>query len=189
MTAPVFLYTNPSSSSSRIFSCMKLICGGVYLRADIRTDSALSRSLTTRGFTFAGGSAPSLSLKISLHYVTNGRKLYTIPRHFCLLSSRNQTFDSVCQFFWVSSPYLYIMVIYWVIIRNVAIEKRLIIEVRVWAVTRHGPNIHFCSAVFRTGLHQARSASSAPDASCFFSFLPVQAHPSSLQLTLEYRRA
>jgi hypothetical protein len=52
-------------------------CGGAYLRADIRTGSAPSRSLMTRGFKFAGGSAPSLRLKTSLHSVINCRKLCT----------------------------------------------------------------------------------------------------------------
>jgi hypothetical protein len=55
-------------------------CGGAYLRADIRTGSAPSRSLMTRGLTFAGGSAPSLSLKTSLHSITNCRKLCTPSR-------------------------------------------------------------------------------------------------------------
>jgi hypothetical protein len=76
-SAPVFLYTKPSSSSSRILSRINFSCGGAYLRADIRTGSAPWRSLMTRGFTFAGGSAQSLSLKTSLHSVTNFRKLCT----------------------------------------------------------------------------------------------------------------
>jgi hypothetical protein len=79
-SAPVFLYTKPSSSSSRILSRMNLSCGGAYLRSDIRTGSAQSRSLMTRSFTFAGGSAPSLSLKTSCHSVTNCRKLCTPSR-------------------------------------------------------------------------------------------------------------
>jgi hypothetical protein len=79
-SAPVFLYTKPSSTSSRILSRIKFSCGGAYLRANIRTGSAPSRSLTTRGFTFAGGSAPILSLNTSLHSVTNCRKLCTPSR-------------------------------------------------------------------------------------------------------------
>jgi hypothetical protein len=74
-SAPVFLYTKPSSSSSRIVSRMNFSCGDEYLRADIRTGSAPSRSLMKRGLTVAGGSAPSLSLKKSMHSVTNCRKL------------------------------------------------------------------------------------------------------------------
>jgi hypothetical protein len=79
-SAQVLLYTKPSSSSSRILSHMIFSCGGAYLRADIRTGSAPSRSLMTRGFTLAGGSAPSLSLKTSLHSITNCRKLCTPSR-------------------------------------------------------------------------------------------------------------
>jgi hypothetical protein len=47
-----------------------------------------------------------------------------------LLSAREQTLDSVRQFFWASLPYVYIMIIYLVIIRNVAIEKSLLPEAR-----------------------------------------------------------
>jgi hypothetical protein len=45
-----------------------------------------------------------------------------------LLSARDQTLDSVCQFPWNSLPYLYIMIIYWVIIRNVSLEKSLLFQ-------------------------------------------------------------
>jgi hypothetical protein len=97
-SAPVFLYTKPSSSSSRILSRINISCGGAYLRADFRTGSAQSRSLMTRGFTFAGGSAPSLSLKTSLHYVTSCRKLCTPSRYMpacsALVSAGFQTLDS-----------------------------------------------------------------------------------------------
>jgi hypothetical protein len=51
-----------------------------------------------------------------------------------LLSARYQTLDSVRQFLWDSLPYIYIMVIYWVIIRNVAIEKSLLLEARKFYV-------------------------------------------------------
>jgi hypothetical protein len=47
-----------------------------------------------------------------------------------LLNARDQTLDSVCQFLWASFPYVYIMIIYWVIIRNVGIEKSLLLEAR-----------------------------------------------------------
>jgi hypothetical protein len=73
--APVFFYTKPSSSTSRISSRINFSCGEAYFRADIRTGSTTYCSLITRGFTFAGGSAPSLSLKTSLHYVINCHKL------------------------------------------------------------------------------------------------------------------
>jgi hypothetical protein len=56
--------------------------------------------------------------------------LYTIPGHACLLSAREQTLDNVRQFLWASLPYVYSMVIYWDIIRNVAIEKSLLLQAR-----------------------------------------------------------
>jgi hypothetical protein len=56
--------------------------------------------------------------------------LYTIPGHACLLSARSKTLNSVRQFLWASLPYINIMVIYWVIIRNVAIDKSLLLEAR-----------------------------------------------------------
>jgi hypothetical protein len=49
--------------------------------------------------------------------------LYTMPRHACLLSTGDKLLDSVRQFLWASLPYIYIMVIYWVFIRNVVIIK------------------------------------------------------------------
>jgi hypothetical protein len=56
--------------------------------------------------------------------------MYTIPGHACLLSASDQTLDSFCQLFWASLPYIYIMVIYWKIVRNVTIEKNLLLEAR-----------------------------------------------------------
>jgi hypothetical protein len=47
-----------------------------------------------------------------------------------LLIARDQTLDSVRQFLWAFLPYIYIMVIYWVIIRNVTVEKSLLLEAR-----------------------------------------------------------
>jgi hypothetical protein len=47
-----------------------------------------------------------------------------------LLNAREKTLDSVRQFLWASLPYIYIMIIYWVIIRNVAVEKSLLLEAR-----------------------------------------------------------
>jgi hypothetical protein len=47
-----------------------------------------------------------------------------------LLSAREKTLDSVRQFLWASLAYIYIMVIYLVIIRNVIIEKSLLLEAR-----------------------------------------------------------
>jgi hypothetical protein len=47
-----------------------------------------------------------------------------------LHSAREQTIDSVRQFLWASLPYIYIMVIYWVIIRNVTVEKSVFLEAR-----------------------------------------------------------
>jgi hypothetical protein len=47
-----------------------------------------------------------------------------------LLSAREKTLDSVRQFLWDSLPYVYIKLIYWVIIRNVAVEKSLLSEAR-----------------------------------------------------------
>jgi hypothetical protein len=86
-SAPVILYTKPSSSNSRILLCINLSCGGACLRAYTRTGSAPSRSLMTRGFTFAGGYAPILSLKKSLHSVTNCRKLCTQSRDMPVFSA------------------------------------------------------------------------------------------------------
>jgi hypothetical protein len=40
------------------------------------------------------------------------------------------TLGSVRQLLWASLPYIYIMVIYWVIIRNVTVEKSLLLEAR-----------------------------------------------------------
>jgi hypothetical protein len=49
--------------------------------------------------------------------------LYTIPRHACLLRARDKTFNSVNQFLCASLPYIYIMAVDWIIIRNFIIEK------------------------------------------------------------------
>jgi hypothetical protein len=56
--------------------------------------------------------------------------LYAIQRQACLLSAREKSLDSVRQFLWDSLPYIYIMILYWVIIRNVIVEKSLILEAR-----------------------------------------------------------
>jgi hypothetical protein len=133
-SAPVFLYTKPSSSSSCILSRINFSYGGAYLRADIRTGYAPSRSLMTRGFSFAGGFAPSLSLNTSLHSVTNCRKLCT-PSLDILACSALVIKPSVASASSSGLPCpeelaVYIMVIYWVIIRNVSVEKSLIPEAR-----------------------------------------------------------
>jgi hypothetical protein len=47
-----------------------------------------------------------------------------------LLSALDETFDSVLQFLWASVPYLDIMLIYWVIIMNVTVDKSLLLEAR-----------------------------------------------------------
>jgi hypothetical protein len=79
-SASEFLYTKFNSFSSRILSRMNFSCGGAYLRAYEQSDLAPSSSLMTMGFTFAGGSAPSLILKTSPYSVTNCRKLCTPSR-------------------------------------------------------------------------------------------------------------
>jgi hypothetical protein len=47
-----------------------------------------------------------------------------------LLSARDKTLDSVRQFLWDSFPYIYIMAIYWVVIRNAIVEMSLLLEAR-----------------------------------------------------------
>jgi hypothetical protein len=86
-SAPVFLYTKPRSSSSCILSRMNFSCDGAYLRAYTRTGSVPSRSLMTKGFTFARGSAPSLSLQMFFHSITNCRKLCTPSRDMSACSA------------------------------------------------------------------------------------------------------
>jgi hypothetical protein len=92
--------------------------------------------------------------------------MYTIPGHTCLLSAREKTLDSVCQFLGASLSYVYIMIIYWVIFRNVAVGKNLLPESRKtlrWTVAGHGPRHHVLPAVYHSYLHQARAASLALD--------------------------
>jgi hypothetical protein len=166
----VFLYTNPSSSSSCIFPRMNFSCGGAYLRADIRTGSAPSRSLMTMGFTFAGGFAPSLSLKTSLHSVTNCRRLCTPSRDMSAFSA----LLIILSIASTSSSGLPCLPLHHENLlgqhqecRHRKEDASRGLQTLRWAVARHVPRHHLLSAVLRTGLHQARLASFAPDASCF----------------------
>jgi hypothetical protein len=84
----LFLYIKRNSSSSRILTRINFSCDGSYLRADIRTGSAPSRSLMTRGFTFAGGSAPSLSMTTSFHLSPTVANNLHHPKT-CLLAQRS----------------------------------------------------------------------------------------------------
>jgi hypothetical protein len=70
---------------------------------------------------------------LALHHQLS-QTLYAIPRHACLLSARDKTINTVRQFIWASLPYIYIMVIYWVIIRNFTKENSLLLEARKYNI-------------------------------------------------------
>jgi hypothetical protein len=130
-SAPVLLYTKPSSSNSRILSRKNFSCGGAYLRADIRNGFGTVAQLDDKGLHIRRRVCAKLEPESILAlYHQLSQTLYTNSRHGCLLSARDKTFDSVRQFVWDTLPYLYIMVFYWVIIGKVIIEKCLLIETR-----------------------------------------------------------
>jgi hypothetical protein len=75
------------------------------------------------------------------------------------------------------------MVIYWVIIRNVAIEKSLLLEARKtlrWTVARHGHVIIFSPLCFTLIFIKRVQLCLLPTLHVIFS-LPELAHPASPQ--------
>jgi hypothetical protein len=84
--------------------------------------------MITSSFTFTGGCAKLDPENVLALCYQLSQTLYIMQRHSFLLSAGDQTLDGVRQFLLASLPYVYIMVIYWVIIRNVTLETSLLLE-------------------------------------------------------------
>jgi hypothetical protein len=87
--------------------------------------------LDDRGFTFAEGSAPFLSLKTSSYSVNDFRNSCTPSRDIPDCSVlKNNNFNSFCEFVWDSCAYLYIIIVDRIIVGNVTVGQRLLFEAR-----------------------------------------------------------